>query len=186
MRIVFLGMIIAVLGLSQASANDVLTYNKAKIRIVPASDGVQPVIKGNDKKAVDTRSGELIPNLQRVGKEFAVEVRTLAFLEQRDFVVHQPFSDKEGMMIPLEIPATITLQSSSLFGKTDILFVLEDGLIDSIAPEISLRDLTEPLASNKPVRAVIFLKSGMVRSSDIRPGDRVVADIFKHHPVILQ
>ena len=115
-----------------------------------------------------------------------MEVRPLSFLEQRDFIAHQPFTDKEGMMLLVDPPAPAQLKSSNLLGKMDVLFVLEDGKIDKIAPEISLPELEEPLTSDKPIRVFVFLKAGQAQASDIRPGDRVDNPLFKTHPIILQ
>lgn len=171
-----------------------LVYSKTSIRIIPSpqsikSDGKQEEDKQKkeiDKKAGESNADDLLPSLHRVTKEFMVEVRPLSFLDQHDFMAHQPFTDKEGMMMLIDSHTSVQLKSSNLLGKVDVLFVLDDGVIERIAPELVLPELAEPLTSDKPIRAFIFLKDGMVKQSDIRPGDSVEGAVFKTRPVILQ
>jgi len=176
-----------------AFADAPLTYSKTVVKIIPASEKQVFMEKeeafgkeSDTKKAGDSNTHDLMPVLHRVAKEFTVEVRPLSFLEQRDFIAHQPFTDKEGMMMVVEPAAVTQLKSSNLIGKSDILFVMEDGHIEKIAPDIALSELAEPLDSGKPVRAFIFLKSGMEQESDIKPRASIENDLFKPHPVILQ
>lgn len=171
-----------------AYADAPLIYSKTVVRIIPSSDTVKSRSKldDDDKKAVDSKVTDFLPSLQRVTKEFTVEVRPLSFLDQHDFIAHQPFTDKEGMMMLVDPPASAALKSANLLGNIDILFVLEDGTIEKIAPNLALNELVEPLTSEKPVRAFIFLKAGQAQASDIRPGDRIDNPLFKNHPVILQ
>jgi len=192
-RIFYIFVIAYLLPFSQSYAYTPLTYSKTVIKIVPADDSATNEKKDDgkkksddDKKAGDAGTGNLLPALHRVEKEFTVEVRPLSFLEQRDFIAHQPFTDREGMMMIIDPPAQEQLKSSNLLGKIDVLFVLEDGTIEKIAPGIDLSTLAEPLATDKPMRAFVFLKADTTQSNDIRPGDHIVGYLFKTHPVILQ
>ena len=170
-----------------AYADAPLIYSKTLLKITPAFETLNPRAKvADDKTAADSRVSDFLPNLERVTKEFTVEVRPLSFLDQHDFIAHQPFTDKEGMMMLVEPPAPAALKSANLIGKIDILFILEDGIIEKIAPNLALNELGEPLTSEKPVRAFVFLKAGQAQASDIRPGDRVDNPWFRTHPVILQ
>lgn len=180
--------LLLLLPFSQASADAPLVYSKTVITIVPAPELSKPQSnkKADDKKISDSKTIDLLPETRRVTKEFTVEVRPLSFLSEHDFIAHQPFTDKEGMMMLIDPPAPTQLKSSNLLGKVDVLFVLEDGIIDKIAPDLSLPELEEPLASDKPVRAFVFLKPGQAQASDIRPGDRVENPLFKTHPFVLQ
>lgn len=188
----FISLVLLIVLPYAAHAYSPLTYSKTVIKIVPADEGkpiVQPSQAGKtdgDKKAEDSKTSDLLPSLHRVEKEFTVEVRPLAFLEQKDFIAHQPFTDKEGMMMVIDPASPEQLKSSNLMGKIDVLFVLEDGTIEKIAPDIDLSTLAEPVPSEKPVRAFVFLKAGMAQQSDIKPGDHVVGYLFKTHPIILQ
>lgn len=185
-RIIAVFIACMMLPLFALGADSPVIYTKTVITIIPASDTAKPAGKDDGKKIEDSKESELMPSIHRVAKEFTVEVRPLAFLQQSDFIAHQPFTDKEGMMFVVDPSGPVSLKSSNLLGKVDVLFVLEDGIIEKIAPELSLRDLAEPLTSEKPIHALVFLGSGMAQSSDIKPGDRIDAAFFKTHPIILQ
>ncbi len=193
MRILYV-ILICLIPVSAAFAYVPLIYSKTLIRIVPAEDSGaaasrEPTKNGKDetgKTLGDSKTSDLLPSLHRIAKEFTVEVRPMSFLDQKDFIAHQPFTDREGMMMVIDPPAQEQLKSTTLVGKTDVLFVLDDGTIEKIAPQIDLSQLSEPLATDKPVRAFIFLKAGTAQQADIRPGDHVVGFLFKTHPVILQ
>lgn len=178
-------LIFWLLPLSAGYAYNTLTYSTTVIKIIPANEPAA-ANKNNDQKTVDARTSDLLPALHRAQKEFTVEVRPLSFLAQKDFISHQPFTDREGMMMIIEPPAQEQLRSSNLIGKIDVLFVLEDGTIEKIAPDIDLTQLAEPLTTDKPVRAFVFLKAGMAQASDIKPGDHIAGSLFKSHPVVLQ
>ena len=166
-------------------------YSKTIIKIVPsqiqiAKEDGKKTDKNEEKKAVDSKTGDMLPNLKRISKEFSVEIRPLSFLTQHDFISSQPFTDKEGMMMLVEPVQISELKSSNLFGKVDVLFVSEDGVVTKIAPNLNLAELAEPVSSEKPIRALIFLKNNMAKISDIQPSDIIENPIFKSHPVILQ
>ena len=156
-----------------------LTYSKVTIRIAPRSAAPKPeATKGESDAAKKEESGaakpsEILPVLPRTAKEFVVELRPPAFLTQKDFIAHQPFGDKEGMLILLDPPQAMKLTATNLLGKSDILLVKEDGLISQIAPDVNLRELDEPIDSSEMLRAFVFLKAGTAKASDIQPGDRV-------------
>ena len=166
-------------------------YSKTVIKIIPKQVQIfkeegKKEDKNNEKKAGDSKTGDMLPNLKRVTKEFNVEVRPLSFITQHDFISSQPFTDKEGMMMMVDPVQIAELKSSNLFGKIDVLFVSEDGVISKIAPNLTLSELAEPVSSEKPIKAFIFLKNDMARISDIKPNDIIENPIFKSHPIILQ
>jgi len=172
---------------SVSYASSPLVYSKTVITILPASEGIrQGNNKEEGKKAEDSKLGDLIPGTRRTRKEFTVEVRPLSFLNQNDFISHQPFRDKEGMMFIIDPPDIVPLKSSNILGEVDIVFVSEDGIIEQIAPHIDLSDINEPIQSDKKVKAIIFLGKGSTSANDIRPNDHIESQFFKTHPVILQ
>lgn len=194
MRFIYICLLSVLVPLGSSFADEPMVYSKTVIKIVPSSESVKTEVRKEDdknkkddgKKASESNKDDLMPILHRVAKEFTVEVRPLSFLGQHDFIAHQPFTDKEGMMMLVDPKSQAQLKSSNLLGKIDVLFVMVDGVIEKIAPELVLPELNEPLTSDKPIRAFIFLKDGMVKQSDIRPGDRVEGEVFRIRPVILQ
>lgn len=193
-QVAIIALMLAAPAFSRASDDMPVIYSRAVIKIVPADTGApeaKPKAKtedaeGDDSKPEENKPTSVLPHLQRVAKEFTVEVRPLRFLSQRDFISHQPFTDTGGMLILIDPPARMALKSASLLAKLDVLFVNSDGVITKIAPGISLAYLDEDIDSGKAIRAFIFLKSGMASASDIHPDDHVEGSFFRTHPVILQ
>lgn len=162
-------------------------YTKTLLKIVPHTTPqvLEPANKmPKNEGMIDPAT--LMPSLKRVTKEFTVEVRTPAFLKQTDFISHQPFTDKEGMLILVDPPALAELGPTRMITTADILFVDQDGIIIKIAPELKLSALTEIISSDKPIHAFVYLKAGEVSASDIQLGDRIENSYFKTHPVVLQ
>jgi len=174
----------------QAVEQNAFVYSKTILKIIPKASEPDSVMtmegKNTDAKKNDPAALIQLPELKRSPKEFKVEVRDQAFLDQRDFIVHQPFSDKEGMMILIDPPAPAQLKSTRMIATADVLFVDGDGIIFKIAPELGLLHLSEPIESGKPMHAFIYLKAGTASGSDIELGDRIENISFKTHPVVIE
>jgi uncharacterized membrane protein (UPF0127 family) len=163
-------------------------YTKTIIKIVPkaAVQTTEPAA-ATDKKGADAADPSgMMPTLRRAPKEFTVEVRTAAFLQQKDFISHQPFTDREGLLILIDPPAEAELVATRMIAAADVLFVDADGYIIKIAPELKLAGLTEAIGSGRPVHAFVYLKSGTASASDIEIGDRIENTYFKTHPVVIE
>lgn len=179
-----------------AGADETFVYTKTVLKIVPrpgsqrtpapaeAKDAAKDIKKG-DTPLFDTAES-LMPVIKRAPKEYTVEVRTRAFLDQTDFIEHQPFADREGMLILIDPPAEAAVKSTQMIAQADLLFVDADGVIVKIAPELALAALTEPVESGKPIHAFLFLKSGAAAHDDILLGDRIENSNFKTHPVVIE
>jgi uncharacterized membrane protein (UPF0127 family) len=167
-------------------AGSAFLYSKTVLKIVPKPAPVESIISPAEKEKEANKPTEILPKLERIAKEFSVDVRSPQFLMQKDFIAFQPFTDKEGMLIVIDPPQATSLQSSNMLAKADVLFLMEDGLIVKIAPELSMHNLAEPVNSDQPVKAILFLKAGMAKNSDIKPGDRVENALFKTHPVVIE
>lgn len=166
-----------------ATGNGVFVYSKTIIKIIPKSTepaGQKEPPAKNDSPTIT------LPDLKRTPKEFKVEVRDPSFLSLRDFIVHQPFSDKEGMIILFDPPTQTQLVTTRMISSADVLFVDVDGFIIKIAPSLNLESLSEPIDSGRPIHAFVFLKSGTAAANDIQIGDRIENTSFKTHPVIIQ
>jgi uncharacterized membrane protein (UPF0127 family) len=172
-----------------AQQQGVFVYSKTILKIIPkpsdpaatASNGKEPA-----EKTDNALGNIMMPDLKRAPKEFKVEVRDPSFLEIRDFIVHQPFADKEGMIILIDPPQQMQLKATRMIASADVLFVDVDGNIFKIAPALNLSNLSEPIDSGRPLHAYVFLKSGMAAASDIQIGDRIENASFKTHPVVIQ
>lgn len=181
--LIFTGMLA-----TASHADTAFLYSRTTLKIVPkpSPDERPEELAEKDKKEEANKPTEVLPKLDRIAKEFSVDVRSPQFLMQKDFISFQPFTDKEGMLVVIDPPKETALQSSNMLAKADVLFLMEDGLIIKIAPELSMHNLTEPVDSEKPIKAMLFLKAGMAKASDIEPGDHVENAMFKTHPVVIE
>jgi uncharacterized membrane protein (UPF0127 family) len=170
-------------------------YTKTVLKIIPRVEIVatEPVVPDDSKKSAKTDDDastktpdNLMPKLKRTPKEFTVELREPSFLDQKDFIAHQPFDDKEGLMILITPPRQAQLSSTHMIASADVLFVDADGIIVKIAPQVDLFKLAERIDSDKPIRAFVYLKAGAVADNDIRIGDRLENTYFKTHPVVIE
>jgi uncharacterized membrane protein (UPF0127 family) len=172
-----------------ANGQIVFVYSKTVIKIIPGH--TTPRLESNTgKDASQKKDGadavNMMPELQRAPKEYKVEVRAPSFLETKDLILHQPFADKEGMLILINPPAETELKATRMINSADVMFVDSDGYIIKIAPSLDLTNLSETIGSGKPIHAFVFLKSGTCSSDDIQIGDRIENDAFKTHPTIIQ
>jgi len=165
------------------AADSPFIYSRAVLKIVPLPAAPKSPAP---KKEDGNKPTEVLPQLARVAKEFTVDVRPPQFLAQQDYIALQPFTDQGGMLILFDPPQMASLKSANMLAKADVLFLLDDGVIDKIAPELSLKNLPEPVQSDKPVRAFLFLKAGMTKTSDIHPGDHVENSLFRTHAVVIE
>lgn len=176
-----------------ANGQNDFIFSKTVLRIIPKPS--EPIAipadsaKDKDTDAVKKKEdplNNLMPVLERSPKEFQVEIRQQSYLDQRDFIVHQPFADKEGMLVLVDPPQERELKSTRMIAKADVLFVDADGIIFKIAPELNLGSLDEPIPSGKPMHAFVYLRQGTAAGSDIQIGDRIENTAFKTHPVVIQ
>jgi uncharacterized membrane protein (UPF0127 family) len=173
-------------GSALADEQSPVVYSRTILKVVPASSSAADAKEQTKKKTDDAKKATTSVTGTRTTKEYTVDVRPLQFLAQRDFIAHQPFSDKGGMLA-LITPAQVTeLKSSNLLGNVDVLFVAPDGLITKIMPNLSLPALEEPISSETPVRAFVFLKGQTAKTDDVQPGDHIDNPLFRPHPVVLE
>ncbi len=186
MRIIAFILLLYLLVPSVYADDQPVIYSRAILKIIPKPAPPKVPPPKEEKKEETSKPSEILPELPRVTKEFNVEVRPLTFLAQKDFIAHQPFTDTGGMLILIDPPEVASLTSANLLAHVDVLFIMEDGLITKIAPDLSLPGLTEPIGSEKPLHAFLFLKAGTAKASDIKPGDHVASSMFRAHPVVLE
>lgn len=118
--------------------------------------------------------------------EFMVDMKLMSYFDQEDVISQTTLGDREGLLIPVEPTAIVSISATRLLSSADVVFINEDGYITRIAPRLNIAELKDPVSSGKAVRAILYLKSGAVEQDRIVPGDRFENEIFKTHPVIVQ
>ena len=189
-RVLFLLLPLLLACPAHAVSGNAFIYSKTILRIVPGAQAQQadaPLKENKEADKKNTAAPEVfMPQLKRSPKEFTVEVRTPSFLSQKDFILHQPFTDRQGMLILVDPPAIAEVTATRMIASADVLFINEDGAIVKIAPRLKLSDLTESIGSGGPIRAFVYLKPGTTEANDIQVGDRIENTYFKTHPVVIQ
>lgn len=122
----------------------------------------------------------------RVPIDFTVEIKSPDYLQQTDFITHGDMPPHEGIFIQMDPVAIATITATHMVGKSDVIFVNEDGFITKIAPNLDLEELVEPISSGQPVLGVLYVKAGTVEEDRIVPGDHFENPMFKTHPVTIQ
>jgi uncharacterized membrane protein (UPF0127 family) len=193
MRYLFLILALFTWQAASAVESAPVIYTLTTVKIISKPGAVSNAANADKKKEGDAKSDitrkppeSSMPTPATVPHEFSVEVRPLSFLVQKDFISHQPFTDKNGMLFLIQPPQTARLSATRIVGKADVLLVTQDGVISKIAPELMLSSLEEPIDSQTPIHAFIFLQAGITKADNIQPGDRVESPMFKTHPVILE
>lgn len=126
------------------------------------------------------------PPPPRTPVDFIVDIKNPDFLAQDDFISHSEFPEHEGLVILYDPPMQASVNTTRTIGASDVIFINEDGFIIKIAPRLGLAELSEPIISGTPVRAILYIKPGGVEQDRITIGDRFENAIFKTHPVVLQ
>lgn len=92
---------------------------------------------------------------------------------------------KKAAMLTHARPVVARVSSADGFAAVDVLFVDKYGAIRQIAPNLVPAELAEPISSEAPMLAVIYLKAGTVAALNIQPNDSVSHAIFAKKPVVI-
>jgi uncharacterized membrane protein (UPF0127 family) len=118
--------------------------------------------------------------------QFNVEVRPEDALRLDYIQALTTLKDTTGVMIAFGAPTIVPLPYFRVQQPTDVLFVDNEGVILQIYPGHIPIDLSREIYANKPVKAFIYLKAGMVAQYGIRPRDVVQSTVFNPPPPLLQ
>jgi uncharacterized membrane protein (UPF0127 family) len=73
-----------------------------------------------------------------------------------------------------------------VYTAVDVVFIDPDGVILQILPSIVPAEINRDITSEKPISALLYLKSGEAKKRDIRPKDIATHALFNAKPVILK
>lgn len=115
-----------------------------------------------------------------------VEIRPEDALRLEYIHMLNNLTDSSGVMIAFLAPSVVALPPLKVPTPVDALFVMNDGKISQILPNVLLSDLNQEIVAKEPIKAFLFLKAGMVARSMIRPGDIVSGRKFTPAPPLMQ
>lgn len=108
------------------------------------------------------------------GKEraFTVEVAATGAQQSKGLMFRTSLADDKGMIFPRPEPRMASFWMKNTPIPLDIIFVLPDGKIESIA-ENTIPYSLDPVESTAPVAAVLELRGGLTGELGIAAGDVV-------------
>ena len=154
-----------------------LVFEREDIRITSPA---KADIKAADKQSVSTAS-------PHAPLTFNIEVRSQDALRLEYIHTLNSLSDKTGVMLTLATPAIVGLPPYKV--PTAVgwpCFVLENGVVEQILPNVVLAEMTQEIVARPPIKAFLFLKAGTVKALGIRPLDVITASAFTPAPPLMQ
>lgn len=149
-----------------ASAQTSLIFERTTIHIEsPAPDD-------KDKKLKPPHPS-LVYNIE-LRKEDALKLEYIHTLND--------LTEETGVMIVLDSPAIFPVPAFKDYTPVDVLFLLDDGQLVQITPNLKLGDLTQDVRAKVPVKAMLFLKGGQAAARGIHPRDMVIGSMFTQAP----
>ncbi len=126
------------------------------------------------------------PNAAHEPLTFNVEIRSEEALRLEYIHTLNSLTETSGVMITFNAPSIVSLPAFRVPTPVDAVFVLSDGTIEQILPNVVLADLTREITSRKPFQAFLFLKAGTVAAQHIKPQDVITASVFSAAPPLMQ
>lgn len=135
---------------SQSEVADAAKLSENGLRLVPLS------ISSNGKQ-----------------HDFTVELAATAEEQGRGLMFRTDLAPDRGMIFPFSRARMASFWMKNTVIPLDIIFVRNDGTIESIAANTTPYSL-DPVESGEPVTAVLELAGGRAAELAIEPGDKVV------------
>lgn len=106
-------------------------------------------------------------------RAFTVEVAATSQQQAQGLMFREGLPDDAGMVFPFQQPRPASFWMRNTLIPLDIIFVRENGTIESIA-ESTTPYSEDPVTSEGTVGAVLELRGGLTSELGIKAGDRVV------------
>lgn len=174
---------------AQGLTTNPLIFEREMITINPHAEPAvaaapQPPEPGSDPAIIKPPPEP--PAAPRVAQRFNVEVRPEDALKLDYIQALTMLNDTSGVMIAFGAPTIAPLPYFRVQQATDVLFVDDEGMILQIYPGHVPMDVSRDIYADRPIKALIYLKAGIVKARDIRPKDIVQSRVFNPPPPLLQ
>jgi uncharacterized membrane protein (UPF0127 family) len=104
---------------------------------------------------------------------FTVEIARSSMEQAKGLMFRTELADDAGMIFPFPEPKVASFWMKNTVIPLDIIFVRENGTIESIA-ENTIPYSTEPVSAGEAVVSVLELRGGLTSELGIKAGDRVI------------
>ena len=168
-------LLLALPSIASAQTSPVI-FERQDIVILPADISVQTIEQGR----------EIAPPKDHSPLRFSVEIRPEDAMKLEYIHTLNTLTDTTGVMIAFTLPTLVSLPSFTVSTPVDVLFVDQQGIILQMLPGVIPANITQDIMAKEPVRAFIYLKNGIIKAKNIRPGDRVESTVFTPPPPVIR
>ncbi len=117
---------------------------------------------------------------------YDVEIRPEDALRLEYIHTLNNLNDTSGVMIAFTAPSVVALPVMQVPTAVDALFVMSNGTIVQMLPNVVLADINQEIVAKEPIKAFLFLKAGSIAAQKIRPYDVVIGKKFLAAPPLLK
>jgi hypothetical protein len=117
---------------------------------------------------------------------YDVEIRPEDALRLEYIHTLNNLTDRNGVMIAFSAPSVVALPVLQAPTAVDALFIMNDGTIAQILPNVILAEMTQEIVAREPIKAFLFLKAGTAAVQKIRPLDVVSGKKFTAAPPFMK
>lgn len=171
---------------AQGLMTNPLIFEREVITIVPHAEPATPAQAAPPADPAIIKAPEEQPAAPRVPQQFNVEVRPEDAMKLEYIQALTMLNETNGVMIAFGAPTIAPLPYFRVQQATDVLFVDDAGVILQIYPGHVPMDISRDIYADTPIKALIYLKDGMVKARGIRPKDIVQSRVFNPPPPLLQ
>lgn len=162
-------------------------FQREPFEIAPPPAKSQVVENIEDKTTLPAKTAaQKQKNDVRISHQFSGEIRGEEALTLEYIHTLNTLDEYSTVMILLDAPSIVSLPIYNVYTPIDVAFVDNDGEIIQIIPSIVPAEITRDIQAKTPIRALIFFKTGITKSLDIRPRDIVKFSAFNARPIIIQ
>ena len=120
---------------------------------------------GLEETSLTIKSGDKVHN-------FTVEIARSKAEQNKGMMFRKEVADDRGMIFPYKIPQMLGFWMKNTLIPLDIIFIRQDGTIESIAANAEPLSL-ETESSGEPVALVLEIRGGLAAELGIKAGDTV-------------
>jgi hypothetical protein len=112
---------------------------------------------------------------------FTVELAATAPEQERGLMYRKSLARDAGMLFDLHSDRRVSFWMKNTLIPLDMVFIKSDGTISTVGANAKPLSL-QPIGSREPVRAVLEIPGGRAAELELKPGDRVLNEIFGNAP----
>lgn len=160
-------------------SDDITIVRKTMVEVSP--EPLNPDIEENNKAV---NNAPIMKPLEPI--KFTVQIRSQEAVRLHEMHSLNRLRDDTGVMVLMTRPVDMPIVKIAVYTPVDVLMVNDEGRIVQIVPEIVLGRLEDFIDADEPLKAFIYLKSGIAEEKMIKPGDVVDHPSFTPAPTVLK